>query len=75
MSRRPATITQADVARAIRAAKRVARPSIAPTLSQYAAANAALIRCGHEHRRGDGTPARSGYRATYDDAEFLQSIA
>jgi hypothetical protein len=75
MPRRPATITQADVARAIRAAKQVAHPSPAPTLSQYAAANsAAICRC-HKHLHEDGTPARSGYRGTYDGAKCLERIA
>lgn len=61
------TITQADVARVIRAAKQVAH-AIAPTLSQYGAANSAAICRGHE----DGALARSGYRGTYDGAELFE---
>jgi hypothetical protein len=56
MTRRPATITQADVARAIRAAKQLTHASVAPTLSQYAAANSTAICRSHE----DGLLVRSG---------------
>jgi hypothetical protein len=42
-----------------------------PRHPQYAAANSAAICRGHE----DGTLAKSGYRGTYDGAEFLQWIA
>jgi hypothetical protein len=74
MPRRPATITQADVTRVIRAAKQVARPPFAPTLSQYAAAYSAAMRRGHEHLYEDGTVARNGYSGTYHGAS-LERIA
>ena len=78
MPRRPATITQADVPRVIRAAKQVARPPSAPTLS---ARPPSL--CSYSFRPAsrqltlveDGTVARNGYHATHDGAKCLERIA